>query len=80
MTVENASLEKGAGLGLLPGSGGLNQRFRVLPLSNGTFALVVKHSRQVVGVNGASKDNGTRLCQWPPGYGPEQQFRLVRAP
>jgi hypothetical protein len=51
-----------------------NQRWTVVPVGNGMFEFVAKHSGMCLDVFGGSLDDGAHLIQFPCSHGTNQRF------
>ena len=56
--------------------GGGNQRFRLDPVGDGFYRIMIEHSGMCLDVEGISPDNGARVIQWPYWGGDNQKWRV----
>ena len=76
LDVSGGSTEKGASLIQWPCHNGLNQQFKLSPLGNNTFSLILQHSDKVVDVENISNENGADIFQWGWLNGDNQKWKI----
>ena len=57
-------------------TGGLNQKWNIIPNSNGTYRVKNNNSSQSVDVNGGSSADGTAIIQWTDHTAHNQEWIL----
>jgi Matrixin./Putative peptidoglycan binding domain./Ricin-type beta-trefoil lectin domain. len=75
LDVEAMSVANGARLIQWPYWGGGNQKFRLDPVGDGYYRILIEHSGKCLDVEGASTANGARIIQWEYWGGDNQKFR-----
>lgn len=59
--------------------GGLaNQQWHIVPLGDGYYKIVARHSGKVLDVQGGGLDNGTPIWQWDENGTPAQQWQIIK--
>jgi hypothetical protein len=76
LDVAFVSMADGAGVIVWPPNGGVNQKWSIEPLGDGSVRLVAGHSGKVLDVAGASMADGAGIIQWPWNGGPNQRWRM----
>jgi hypothetical protein len=57
-------------------TGANNQKFDLVPTSDGYYNIVSKHSSKCMGVSAGSTSDGTNVIQWPCNGGDDQKFSI----
>ncbi|WP_026556608.1 glycosyl hydrolase family 95 catalytic domain-containing protein [Arthrobacter sp. 35W] len=77
MDVDGQSTSDGAAVIQWPWGGGDNQKWKLVPVHDGSFRIVSVKSGKVLDNPASSAANGTQLDQWSDTYGPNQWWKLV---
>ena len=75
LDVEGISVANGARLIQWEYWGGGNQRFRLDPVGDGYYRIMIEHSGKCLDVEGISLENGVQVIQWEYWGGDNQKFK-----